>query len=181
MLGKNRQSAENDVFTDRGKGDMTVIRRLRRTDKHAFVSLLLTQFCKMEALNKEDYAFLRKKMAKRFLRCIQGILKKNLTIYIALDSEKTMIGYVVIQWLRELWADTPEGFISSLYVHQDWRRQGIGKQLLHAAIQIAKKRSSARLWLENNRSNPIYEAEFYKKESWKENELIAVFEYSLNI
>ena len=147
---------------------MFVVKKFQKLDSQGLILLLKEQFKETRASHLE----------KRVIACIKAVEEaKASTLLIAVSSDGFIIGYILIQWLHELCADSPEAFISSLFVHEEWRLKGVGSSLLKAAAQEAQKRNCARLFLENNRNNPIYHENFYSKRGWKEKENISVFEY----
>lgn len=146
---------------------MFLIREIDQSDYIAFQILLIEQF----ATDNEQE--IEQKLEDRIRKCIEN---KNVTVLVALD-EDCIKGYVIIHWLQELWADAPEALLSSLYVGLSSRNRGIGASLLKAAINKAQELSCSRLWLENNRANPIYDKQFYKKRGWKERSDMAIFEF----
>jgi len=63
-----------------------------------------------------------------------------------------------------------KGYITNMYTHPDYRRPGIATQLLTLAVEEAKARGVAKLWLGASRSGrPVYEAfGFHGSEEWME-------------
>ncbi|WP_213151163.1 GNAT family N-acetyltransferase [Neochlamydia sp. AcF95] len=96
-----------------------------------------------------------------------------------MDQNGTIIGYILIQGLKELWTDFPEAFVSSFYVRRIARQKGVGTQLLEAVVEEVKKRNCMRLFLENSKDNPIYEKKIYPKRGWKERANISIFEFPI--
>jgi GNAT superfamily N-acetyltransferase len=82
--------------------------------------------------------------------------------------------------MKELWTDLPEAFVSSFYVKSGFRQKGIGTSLLEATVKEVKNRNCMRLFLENNKGNPIYEKKFYQKRGWEERANISIFEFPIN-
>ncbi len=149
---------------------MFVIREFKEPDSQGLIFLLREQF-------KETPA---SRLEKRVISCLNALEAKASTLLIAHSSNHAIIGYILIQWIHELWADSSEAFISSLFVQEEWRLKGVGNNLLEAAIQEAQKRSCARIFLENNCNSLMYRKNFYAKRGWKEKEDISVFEYPQN-
>lgn len=155
-----------------------MIRKLKITDKAAFLSLLCNQF---EAQRKDKaISSFQKEMKRRVSRCfIEMFIKKRVCVFVARNRSEVIQGYVVLHWLYEFWAETPEGLVSNLYVRPSFRKQGIGSRLIAAVVEEATKRHVCRLWLENHHKNPIYKTGFYKKQGWIERQDIATFEKSI--
>lgn len=88
-----------------------------------------------------------------------------------------VLGYVAVHWLPYLFLSSPEGYISELFVHSDYHRQGIGQDLLQAVISEASDRGCSRLMLVNSKQRES--RHFYIKQGWREREHIANFIYPL--
>lgn len=65
-----------------------------------------------------------------------------------------VVGYVFARFAAD------EGEIMNLAVHPDFRRQGVGRQLLEAAMQAARAAGAAKVFLEVRVSNQVAQA-FY--------------------
>jgi GNAT superfamily N-acetyltransferase len=153
--------------------DLFHVKELRDSDISSLASLLLEQM-------SGDEGNFRFRLEQR----LQGILKmkeshRRPTILAAFTGDEFIVGCLLVHWLYELWADHPEALISSLYVGQAWRNQGVGTCLLQAGVSIATRFSCSRLWLESNRLNPAYLKQFYAKRGWKERDDLSVFEFEL--
>ena len=104
---------------------------------------------------------------------------KSHTIYVAEDEIGRIVGYVSAHWLPYLFLDGPEGYLSELFIREDYRGDGIGARLLDTVKEEAKKRGCSRLLLLNSRSRESYKRSFYKKHGWTEREEAANFVYNL--
>lgn len=116
---------------------------------------------------------------QKVLSCWQTMQSNHLTLFVAKDRNIT-VGYVLIHWLKMLWTDSGEAFISNLYVKPKYRLKGIGTLLLEKAINEVKKRNCIRLFLENNKNNAAYQKSFYSKRGGKERLDISIFEFPIN-
>ena len=105
------------------------------------------------------------------------------SIYVAEDVNTNTLnrtlGYVVVHWLPYLFLSSSEGFISELFVHAQYRGNGIGKALLDTVISEATDRGCSRLMLVNSKNRESYQRRFYVKQGWLERENIANFIYHL--
>jgi GNAT superfamily N-acetyltransferase len=90
------------------------------------------------------------------------------TVYVAVDTEGTLVGYVAVHWLPYLMYPGPEGFISELFLREPVRGQGLGAKLLETVKQAAKARGGYRLQLINHRQRESYRRGFYAKQGWEE-------------
>ncbi len=152
---------------------MSVIKRLCQSVTQSLILLLDEQF-REEGMMKVSTA----RISMRVLSTLEVMEKSDqLTLFVAMDNNDQVIGYICIQWLQELWSDFPEAFISNFYVKSSSRRKGIGSDLLNTAIREAKQRKCPRIFLENNRENTIYATRFYSKRGWIERKDISIFEY----
>lgn len=154
---------------------MFSIKEFQEPESKALISLLNEQFKENGKVQENEG-----KLEKRVFSCLQAMEKsKEVTLLLAIEPNSTVIGYILIQWLKELWTDFPEAFISSFYVRQSWRLKGVGTHLLEAAIQEVKKRHCLRLFLENKQDNPIYQKKYYPKRGWKERTDVSIFEFPI--
>ena len=101
------------------------------------------------------------------------------TIYVAENDFCQIVGYVGAHWLPYLFQNGPEGYLSELFIREEYRGQGIGTKLLETVKTEAKKRGCSRLLLLNSRKRESYQRSFYKKHGWTEREEAANFVYNL--
>lgn len=149
------------------------IKELQQSDIKAFIHLLQEQM-KNELWETAS----EKNLEKRICLCLQATEAKQISPLLAID-DTTVIGYITLQWIRGLWSDFPEAFISDFYVGHIYRKKGVGTLLLEVAVREAKKRSCVRIFLENNQKNPVYKRGFYSKRGWREKENIVIFEFPI--
>jgi GNAT superfamily N-acetyltransferase len=77
-------------------------------------------------------------------------------------------GYGAVHWLPYLILTGGEGYVSELFIGDDFRGQGIGGRLLDAITEEARQRGCARLMLLNIRDRESYQRQFYAKRGWVE-------------
>ena len=104
---------------------------------------------------------------------------KSHTIYVAENEIGQIVGYVSVHWLPYLFLNGPEGYLSELFIREEYRDEGIGTRLLETVKTEARKRGCSRLLLLNSRTRESYERSFYKKQGWTEREEAANFVYNL--
>ena len=104
---------------------------------------------------------------------------KSHTIYVAENEIGQIVGYVSAHWLPYLFLNGPEGYLSELFIREEYRDEGIGTKLLETVKTEARKRGCSRLLLLNSRKRESYERSFYKKQGWTEREEAANFVYNL--
>ena len=97
-----------------------------------------------------------RKLVKKYLK------DSDKLILVAVYNEIEIIGAVSIMFLPRLNQTNLEMYIPELIVQEKYRRKGIGKLLIHACINLAKKKKCHRIRLEsgNNRkeSHKFYES-----------------------
>jgi len=81
--------------------------------------------------------------------------------YLVAKQEQRVVGYV------GLWLILDEGHITNIAVHPKLRGRGIGRRLLHAIAQLARRRGVRRMSLEvrvsNARAQKLYYSLGYQK------------------
>jgi GNAT superfamily N-acetyltransferase len=101
------------------------------------------------------------------------------SVFVALPPTGEIVGYSAVHWLPYLILTGPEGYVSELFVHDSYRSEGIGRQLLEAMKAEAQERGCSRLMLINLRKRESYQRRFYQKQGWEEREEAANFVYHL--
>jgi GNAT superfamily N-acetyltransferase len=103
------------------------------------------------------------------------------SVYVGVDEEGDVAGYINVHWLSYLFLPGPEGYISELFLRPSARGKGLGAELLETVKAEAHERGASRLSLLNNRSRESYERGFYQKHGWEERQLMANFIYRIPI
>ena len=115
-------------------------------------------------------------MPKRLRRTEPRILK-HLAACTADDSHLVLVaqvstgevaGYCAVHWLPYLILIGTEGYVSELFIKDEFRGQGIGSQLLETIKTEAQKRGCSRLMLINMHKRKSYKRQFYSKQGWEE-------------
>jgi len=91
-------------------------------------------------------------------------LQKSST-YIA--REDTVVGYINVHWINYYLFPGTEGYISELFVHEDYRGRGIGSRLLALVEGEARQRNCVRLNLLNSREKESYARSFYENHDFQ--------------
>jgi GNAT superfamily N-acetyltransferase len=89
-------------------------------------------------------------------------------VLVAETSGGGIAGYCAVHWLPYLILAGPEGYVSELFVRDEFRGQGIGSRLLEAVKTEALNRGCSRLMLLNMRKRESYQRQFYVKQGWEE-------------
>lgn len=82
-------------------------------------------------------------------------LKSSETMLAVAETAETIAGFICMRLI------TPEAEILNLGVKKRFRRSGIGKKLLQAAISEAEQKEVGKIWLEVRQSNVRAQA-FYR-------------------
>jgi GNAT superfamily N-acetyltransferase len=101
------------------------------------------------------------------------------SIYVAEAPHGEIAGYGSVHWLPYLFMAGPEGHVSELFVRDDARGQGVGRQLLRVIEADARVRGCQRLSLINLRNRESYQRQFYLKAGWHERSEAANFVYAI--
>lgn len=155
---------------------MKSIIRPATTKDAASIAAILQKLGWFNQLNTEPTEITSNRIANHICRCLAD---DSHSIFVAEIEKTTVVGYAAIHWLPYLFLPAPEGFLSELFVDQDYCNQGIGKQLLETVTTEARSRGCSRLMLVNSRQRQSYARRFYQKRGWVEREQIANFVYPL--
>jgi GNAT superfamily N-acetyltransferase len=104
------------------------------------------------------------------VRCHLGLCAaddSHLVLVAQLPSGE-IVGYCAVHWLPYLILPGPEGYVSELFIMEQFRAQGLGSRLLEAVKSEAQKRGCSRLMLLNMRKRESYQRQFYAKHGWEE-------------
>ena len=89
-------------------------------------------------------------------------------ILVAQTASGEIAGYCAVHWLPYLILAGPEGYVSELFIRDEFRGQGIGSLLLKSVKTEAQQRGCSRLMLLNMRKRESYQRHFYSKQGWEE-------------
>lgn len=151
------------------------IREAHHDDAPTLVAMMHTNgwFTRMQSETPEATLLY---LARQLDQCIEGT---SHSIYVAHDSDGTLVGYVAVHWLPCLFLPGPEGFISELFVDAPSRGQSLGRRLLEVVEKEARARGCSRMQLINFRSRESYIRGFYSQLGWSEREDAASFTLTL--
>ena len=113
-------------------------------------------------------------------RLQQCLADDSHSIYVAESPHGEIAGYGSVHWLPYLFMAGPEGYVSELFVRDDARGQGVGRQLLRIIEVEARARGCQRLSLINLRNRESYQRQFYLKAGWHERSEAANFVYTIS-
>lgn len=140
------------------------IRKAEEYDAPALLEVLLS-IDWFSRLSQQPKSANSEQIQRQLLLCLSS---SSHSIYVAVEKDSIVVGYISVHWLPYLFLPGPEGFISELFIVENMRGKGIGKQLLQAVETEAKERKCSRLQLINFRERESYRRKFYEKAGWKE-------------
>ena len=77
----------------------------------------------------------------------QELSHNRMARYLVARQGGAVVGYAGV------WLMVDEAHITTFAVHPDWRRQGVGRRLMHALLMVATEMRAARMTLEVRVSN----------------------------
>ena len=99
------------------------------------------------------------------------------TIYVAVNEDKKVIGFINVHWVPFVMLGGVEGYVSDVFVSPSASGMGAGKLLINSVMQEGKERDAYRLMLTNGKEKPSYKRGFYSKAGWTERPKVANFVY----
>ena len=99
------------------------------------------------------------------------------TIYVAVNEDKKVIGFINVHWVPFVMLGGIEGYVSDVFVSPSASGMGAGKLLIDSVMQEGKERDAYRLMLTNGKEKPSYKRGFYSKAGWTERPKVANFVY----
>ncbi|MBK9926397.1 MAG: GNAT family N-acetyltransferase [Anaerolineales bacterium] len=152
------------------------IRKAEASDVPA-ISTLLREVSLFAHINDELEEATQERVHKHLTLCLSD---DSHLILVAQAENGEVAGYCAVHWLPYLLLTGPEGYVSELFIWDEFRGQGIGGQLLDAVKVEAEKRGCSRLMLLNMRKRDSYQRGFYPKHGWEERPDAANFIFPLN-
>ena len=99
------------------------------------------------------------------------------TIYVAVNNEEKVIGFINVHWVPFVMLGGVEGYVSDVFVSPGASGMGAGKLLVDSVMREGEERDAYRLMLTNGKEKPSYKRGFYKKAGWTERPKVANFVY----
>lgn len=109
----------------------------------------------------------------------ESLTDEGYLMLVAVGGGGKIVGYAAVHWLPYMMFGGVEGYLSELYVLEDFRDGGVGGRLLDEVVSEAKGRGCFRLMLVNRRDRESYKRGFYRKHGWEEREEAVNFIYEL--
>ncbi len=159
-----------------GNNNDIKIRLGRGTDALA-VTEILRDLGWFERVNSEPLEILKSR--------IQKTIEKSLSddrhiIWVAEESNGTVVGYLAFHWNPSLKHPGPEGYLSEIFVREDRRGKGVGKKLVDTAVEEGRRQGCYRLTANNRRMRESYARKYFSKSGWQERADSANFVLLLN-
>lgn len=129
------------------------------------ITALLRSLGLFAQINAETFDFTQDRVGQHLALCR---VDDSHLVLVAQTAEGQVVGYGAVHWLPYLILSGPEGYVSELFIHDAFRGQGIGRQLLQAIQAEATLRGCSRLMLINMRQRESYQRRFYAKQGWEE-------------
>ncbi len=146
-------------------------------DDAAGIAKLLQGIGWFEAFSSREFKDSVTRVEGRLRQCLAD---DSHSIYVAESPHREIAGYGSVHWLPYLFMAGPEGYVSELFVRDDARGQGVGRQLLRIIEVEARARGCQRLSLINLRNRESYQRQFYLKAGWSERSEAANFVYTIS-
>lgn len=116
-------------------------------------------------INTEAFSVTQERVLKHLALCTAD---DSHLVLVAQTSGSELAGYCAVHWLPYLILAGLEGYIAELFIKDEFRGQGIGRQLLETIKTEALNRGCSRLMLLNMRKRESYQRQFYLKQGWEE-------------
>jgi len=151
------------------------IRKVKESDYYQLIDLLNDIGWFTDLFSKSE-EILKRKFIKDINLCLAD---DSHSFYVVEKNDNYILGYASVHWLPYLFLDGAEGYISELFVRNEGRGKGIGRELLETIKEEARKRGCSRLSLLNGRNRESYERRFYTKQGFVERDQLSNFIYKL--
>ncbi len=149
-----------------------VIIQKAEEDDAAAIAVLLRQlgwFIHLDTASAQDCA---DRVGRHIALCNAD---ESHSIYVTKNRAGDFVGYASIHWLPYMFLTGIEGYLSELFVTEQYRGKAVGRLLLERIKTEAKDRGCSRLMLVTSRNWESYQRGFYVKQGWREREEVANF------
>ena len=172
----NKENIEYYSYKEGFKNDegMYVIKKELTKEKLETKEIKGIDFCKLKFEDEHEMAELVEKQNKVFtkgysIEDLKDLKSKNQWFSIAAKHDKEIVGNIVLV-VKESESKVKYGWVDDLFVSKEWRKLGIGENLLLKAFEelltLNIKESRLEVWSDNKRALSVYESvgyEFYKQ------------------
>ncbi len=142
-----RHDRRLDNVATEGELDMIEYRMAKKDDVEALTPLIMQFKNELSGFMGRQKPFEKARAKKECEEYIEG----PFAVYVAEKPDKTLVGYIVCRISGDV------VFAESLYVLEDYRRQGIGSRLYDLAEALAMKKGNETLynWIHPNNDGVI--------------------------
>ncbi|GAA0779124.1 hypothetical protein GCM10008908_37140 [Clostridium subterminale] len=149
---------------------MHIVRKEITEDSFQLTDIEGINFVNLEFVDENEIKQLVEKQNKVFVRGysiedLKELKKENKWFSIAAKHKGAIVGNIIII-VKEDGLNNKYGWVDDLFVSKEWRKQGIGKNLIIRAFQGLKdlniKESRLEVWSENKRALSVYNSVGYK-------------------
>jgi N-acetylglutamate synthase-like GNAT family acetyltransferase len=176
ITGMSRKTITHVIMHDQKETEMDIQIRKAKTTDVAAISNLLRSLALFASINNEEAKSTQQRVQEHFTLCVSD---DSHLILVAQTADGEITGYCAVHWLPYLILAGPEGYVSELFIKEEFRSQGIGHGLLEAIKVEAQNRGCSRLMLLNIRNRDSYKRQFYSKHGWEERPDAANFVFQL--
>ncbi len=149
---------------------MHIVRKELTEEHFEILDIDGIDFDKLELVEEDEIIQLVEKQNKVFItgysvNDLKKLKSENEIFSIAAKHEGEIVGNIVIV-VKEDGVNTKYGWVDDLFVSKEWRKQGIGKNLLLKAFEGLKaldiEESRLEVWSANTRALSVYNSVGYK-------------------
>ncbi|MFA5071720.1 MAG: GNAT family N-acetyltransferase [Candidatus Pacearchaeota archaeon] len=138
------------------------IRKAKKTDLKEYLNLRREDIQECAKLTHQKIKVPVKENTVEFMNIIKS--KKGIIFF---AEDKKLIGYIIGETEKNIWGE--KGYINYFFVKQEFRKKGVGSDLLKNFISELKKRKITRcnlhVDLENKKAIKLYERFNFKQDS----------------
>lgn len=122
---------------------------------HGLVTRLLLEFARVEGIEAEVDR-------DRWEGVLAGLLDSDGWLFLlATDEEGEAVGLAAVNWYLTLYGSSVDGRIVAMIVDEDYRRQGVGTQLMEEVLAASRRRGCREMEVALRRSDEM--ASFYRQ------------------
>lgn len=138
------------------------IRPCKKSDQKAYIKLN-REFMNYEIGDNIFWDQVKNSTEKTFEKVFQEAMDSPdlITIWI-LEVEGEMIGFVNLLTIYSIWSYGKALIIDDIYIREEQRGRGIGKEVMDAVVQYAKEKEYKRIQFQAEKNNEKAQA-FYRK------------------
>src|SRR5687768_5372063 len=137
----SRKTITHVIMHGQKETEMDIQIRKAKTSDVSAISNLLRSLNLFASINNEDAKSTQQRVQEHFTLCMSD---DSHLILVAQTADGEITGYCAVHWLPYLILAGPEGYVSELFIKEEFRGQGIGNNLLEAIKVEAQNRGCSR-------------------------------------